>query len=176
VTALRVVAAGVMALVLQGLLTRLVGAPSMRVDLGLVAVVWIALRFGRVPGLLGGTLVGLGQDALGGGILGLAGLAKSVAGFATGIIGTQFIVTQTVSRLMVFVGATLLHALVFVGLSTLLGLKTPPDPSLDVAIQSLSNAVVGLFLFQVFELTPGARALWRARRERLKRRQKRRYH
>ena len=97
-TALRVVAAGVMALVLQGLMTRLLGAPSMRVDFGLVAVVWIALRFGRVPGLLGGTLVGLGQDALGGGILGLAGLAKSVAGFATGIVGTQFIVTQTVPR------------------------------------------------------------------------------
>ena len=172
-TALRVVAAAVLALVLQGLLTRLLGAPSMRVDFGLVAVIWIALRFGRVPGLLGGTLVGLGQDALGGGILGLAGLAKSVAGFATGIVGTQFIVTQTVPRFMVFLGATLLHALVFVGLSMLLGLKTPPQPYLDVAVQGVSNAAIGVLVFKVAEFTPGARVRWRALRER---RQKRRYH
>jgi rod shape-determining protein MreD len=145
----------------------------MRVDFGLVAVVWIALRFGRVPGLLGGTLVGLGQDALGGGVLGLAGLAKSVAGFATGIVGTQFIVTQTVPRFMIFLGATLLHALVFVGLSTLLGLKTPPDPLLDVAIQGLSNAAIGLFVYQMIERTPGARVRWYAY---LERRQKRRYY
>jgi len=173
VTALRVLAAVVTALVLQGLLTRLLGAPSMRVDFGLVAVVWIALRFGRVPGLLVGTLVGLGQDALGGGILGLAGLAKCVAGFATGIVGTQFIVTQTVPRLMVFLGATLLHALVFVGLSMLLRLKMPPDPFLDVAIQGVSNAAIGLFVFQMLEFTPVARVRWRAYRAR---RQKRRYH
>ena len=171
--ALRVVAVGVLALVLQGLLTRLLGAPLMRVDFGLVAVVWIALRFGRVPGLLGGTLVGLGQDALGGGILGLAGLAKSVAGFATGIVGTQFIVTQTVSRFMVFLGATLLQALVFIGLSMLLGLKTLPRPFLDVAVQGLSNAVIGLVVFQLIELAPGARERWRAYGER---RKKRRYH
>ena len=172
-TALRVVGAVVMALVLQGLLTRALGAPSMRVDFGLVAVVWIALRFGRVPGLLGGTLVGLGQDALGGGILGLAGLAKSVAGFATGVASTQFIVTQTAPRFLVFLGATLLHAGVFVGLSMLLGLKTSVRPYLDVSIQGLSNAAIGVLVFRLLEVSPGARERWRARRER---RQKRRYH
>jgi len=173
VTALRVVAAVVVALVIQGLLTRVLGAPSMRVDFGLVAVVWIALRFGRVPGLLGGTLVGLGQDALGGGVLGLAGLAKCVAGFATGVTGTQFIVTQTLPRFLVFLGATLLCAVVFVGLSMLLGLRVSSQPYLDVSIQGVSNAAIGVLVFKLVELSPGARDRWRARRER---RQKRRYH
>jgi len=173
VTALRVAAAVLTALVLQGLLTRALGAPSLRVDFGLVAVVWIALRHGRVAGLLGGTLVGLGQDALGGGILGLAGLSKSVAGFATGFVGTQFIVTQTLPRFMVFLGATLLHASIFVGLSMLLGLRASPNPYLDVALQGASNAAIGVLVFKLFEISPGARVRWRARRER---RQKRRYH
>jgi len=173
VTALRVILAAAVALVAQGLLTRLLGSPSMRVDLGLVAVVWIALRFGRVAGLLGGTLIGLCQDAMGGGILGLAGLTKSVAGFATGVAGTQFIVTQTASRFMVFVAATALNASLSLGLTGLLGLEIPAQPFLDISLQGLANAVLGVLIFKVFEVSPGARERWRARRER---RQKRRYH
>ncbi len=172
-TALRVVLAAAVALVAQGLLTRMLGAPSLRVDLGLVAVVWIALRFGRVAGLLGGTLVGLCQDAIGGGILGLAGLTKSVAGFATGVAGTQFIVTQTVSRFMVFLAATALNASLHIGLAGLLGLKIPGEPFLDISLQGLANAVIGVLIFKTLEVSPGARERWRARRER---RQKRRFH
>ena len=146
----------------------------MRVDLGLVAVVWIALRFGRVPGLLGGTLVGLGQDALAGGILGLARPREDAwPDSPTGIVGTQFIVTQTVPRFMVFLGATGLHALVFVGLSMLLGLKVAERPLLDVTLQAVANAVIGILVFKLFEFMPGARERWRARRER---RQERRFH
>jgi rod shape-determining protein MreD len=172
VTALRVLAAAVAALVVHGLLTRLLGDPSMRVDLGLVAVVWTALRYGRVPGLFSGALVGLGQDALGGGIIGLAGLSKCVCGFLTGIVGTQFIVTQTIPRFLVFVGATALNALLFMGLSVLLGLRHYDRPYLDVALQGLGNAVIGVLVFEAIEFLPGARERWRARRER---RKKRRY-
>jgi rod shape-determining protein MreD len=173
VTALRVLAAALAALVAQGLLTRLVGEPAMRVDFGLVAVVWMALRLGRVPGLLGGTLVGLGQDALSGGVLGIAGLSKSVVGFLTGIAGTQFIVTQTISRFLVFLGATALNAALYMGLSVLLGLRHYDRPYLDVAIQAGGNAVLGVLLFSAAEFLPGARERWRIRREY---RKERRYH
>lgn len=172
-TAVRVILAAVVALVAQGLLARLLGPLSMRVDLGLVAVVWIALRFGRVPGLLGGTLIGLGQDALAGGILGMTGLASSVVGFATGFAGTQFIVAQMAPRFLVFLGATALHAIVYFGLSLLLGLRIPEQVFLDVTLRALANAVIGVLVFKLFEISPGARERWRARRER---RQKRRFH
>jgi rod shape-determining protein MreD len=172
VTALRVLAAAIVALVLHGLLTRLIGDASVRVDLGLVAVVWTALRFGRVPGLFSGTLVGIGQDALGGGVLGIAGLAKSVCGFVTGAIGTQFIVNQTIPRFLVFLGATALNATLFMGLSVVLGLRHYDRPYFDVAIQGLGNAVVGVLVFKAIEFLPGGRERWRQRRER---RQKRRY-
>ncbi|MEK6631495.1 MAG: rod shape-determining protein MreD, partial [Acidobacteriota bacterium] len=63
-TALRVVAAIVVALILQSVVARLVGNGQVPVDLVLVSVVSTALLYGRVAGLLGGSLAGLAQDAL----------------------------------------------------------------------------------------------------------------
>lgn len=162
-TALRVVLVVAIALVFQSLLTRLLGDASLGTDLVLVAVVWTALRFGRVAGLLGGTLAGLAQDALGGGILGIGGLAKSVSGFVTGLVGTQFIVTQPLPRFLVFLGATAINGALFMGLYELLGLRHYERPYLPVAIQALANAVIGVLVFEAIEFLPGARERWRAR-------------
>ena len=170
-TALRAVAFVLAALVLQSVLARAVGSGAM--DLGLVAVVSVALLHGRVSGLLAGTLAGLVQDGLGDGVLGMSGLGKSVAGFLTGVAGTQFIVTQTVSRFGVFLGATVVDRALFIGLSVLLGLRRYDRPYVDVAFQGITNAVIGVLLFQAIESLPAARERWRLM---LERRQKRRYH
>ena len=83
---------------------------------------------GRSPGLVTGTIGGLIQDALSSGILGMGGLAKTLVGFAAGQFGTQFIVTATVPRLLVFAAAPRsLHAALFMGLYMLLGLRSFPD-------------------------------------------------
>ena len=68
------------------------------------------------------------QDALSSGILGIGGLAKTMVGFAAGVLGTQFIVTAPLSRFVVFVLATILHAAVFMGLYILLDLRQFPTP------------------------------------------------
>jgi hypothetical protein len=60
------------------------------------------------------------QDALSSGVIGIGGLAKTLVGFLAGIIGTQFIVAQSLPRFVVFFGATVLHAVVFMGLYVLL--------------------------------------------------------
>ena len=98
-----------MALVLQTTITGTV-LRVLPVDLVLVVVVAAALAFGPVTGLLAGTVGGLIQDALSSGILGMGGLAKTLVGFAAGRFGTQFIVTATVPRLLVFAAATVAHA------------------------------------------------------------------
>ena len=65
---------------------------------------------------------GLVQDSLSSSVIGIGGLAKTIVGFLAGIIGSQFIVAQSLPRFVVFFGATVLHAIVFMGLYVLLDL------------------------------------------------------
>ena len=150
---LAVVLALALALVLQTSLTGLVRG-AVPVDLVLVVVVAAALAFGPVTGVAAGTVGGLLQDALSSGILGMGGLAKTLVGFAAGRFATQFIVTATVPRLVVFAAATAAHALLFMGLYTLLGLRSFPDPAAAVAIQAVGNAVIGVVGVRAVEAIP----------------------
>jgi rod shape-determining protein MreD len=156
------------ALALQTTLSRYVRGTA-AVDLVLVAVVYVALTSGPVSGLLTGSFAGLVQDALSTGVIGIGGLAKTVVGFLSGIIGTQFIVAQPVPRFLVFFGATLLHAVVFMGLYILLDLRQFDPPYTAVAGQAAGNAAVGVVTFQLVELLPGAVERRRASKGRLRR-------
>jgi len=102
-------------------------------------------------------------------VLGIGGLAKTVVGFLTGIIGTQFIVAQPFSRFVVFVAATVLHAVVFIGLYVLLDLRQFGTPYGAVAGQAVGNAVVGVVAFQLSEFLPGVVERRRSQRARIRR-------
>jgi rod shape-determining protein MreD len=158
-----------LAVALQTTLARFVIRGLVAVDLVLVAVVYVALTSGPVTGLLTGTFAGLVQDALTTGVVGIGGLAKTVVGFVAGIIGTQFIVTQPLPRFVVFFGATVVHAIIYVGLYVLLDLRHFGTPVAAVAGQATGNAVVGVVAFQLVELLPGAVERRRAAKTRLRR-------
>ena len=125
ITALAVV----VAVLAQGQLGGALVLGTTPLDLGLIAVVYIALTSGPTVGLLAGMCAGLAQDALGGGIIaskgaiiGIGGLANTVVGFLVGQASTQFIVTGALPRFVAFFGSTVLHAVIFMGLYELLGL------------------------------------------------------
>jgi rod shape-determining protein MreD len=165
-----VVAATALAIAVQTTLARFVIRGTVAVDLVLVVVVYAALASGAVTGMLTGTFAGLLQDTLSsGGVVGIGGLAKTIVGFLAGIVATQFIVAQPLPRFVVFFGATLLHALVFMGLYELLGLRDFGTPYAAVAGQALGNAIVGVLAFQVAELLPGAVERRRMGKSRLRR-------
>ena len=157
------------ALALQTTLTRFIVRGTVAIDLGLVVVVYVALVSGPVTGLLSGAAAGLAQDALSSGIIGIGGLAKTLVGFLTGVIGQQFIVARPIPRFVVFVAATLLHALVFIGLYVLLDLRQFGSPYAAIAGQAAGNAVVGVVAFQLVELLPGALERRKAQRSRIRR-------
>ena len=149
-----------MALALQTTLARFVVGGTAAVDLVLVAVVYVALTSGPVTGMVSGCVVGLIQDALSSGIIGVGGLAKLIVGFVVGVIGQQFIMTSALPRLVMFLGATALHAAVFLGLywgmNAALNVPMFPVSWKALAGQGLGNALVGIVAFAIIERMPGA--------------------
>ena len=128
---------------------------STAIDLVLIVVVYVAIKSGPVTGLLAGTVAGLIQDSLGPGIVGIGGLAKTIVGFLSGVLGTQFIVTAPLPRFLLVIVATALHAAIFIGLYRLLNLDQFPAPYSSIVGQAFGNAFVGVVAFQMIEWFPG---------------------
>lgn len=142
------------ALALQSTIAGLTLKGATAVNLVLVAVVYVALAFGPVTGLLAGTAGGLAQDALAGGVVGIGGLTKTLVGFLVGVLGTQFIVSQWLPRLVTFLAATVLHELCFHALYALVEGRPFSIDWRSVGIQAAVNAVIGTMAFAVVEQGP----------------------
>jgi len=168
--ALFVVGSLVLALVLQTTMAQMLVRGTAALDLVLVVVVYVGLTSGPTTGLLAGSLAGLAQDALSSGVIGIGGLAKTVVGYLTGIVGTQFIVQRPIPRFVVFLASTVLHAAIFMGTYELLGVRRFGFPYGGVLSQGAVNGLVGVVAFQAIELLPGAVERRAANRGRLKRR------
>jgi rod shape-determining protein MreD len=169
-TGLAVIGTLMLALVLQTTMAQMLVRGTAALDLVLVVVVYVGLTMGPTTGLLAGALAGLAQDALSSGIIGIGGLAKTVVGYVTGIVGTQFIVARPLPRFVVFVVATVVHAAIFMGAYELLGARRFGFPYGGVLSQGAVNGLVGVIAFQAIELLPGAVERRAANRGRLKRR------
>jgi rod shape-determining protein MreD len=167
VKVLGVLIALALALALQTTLTRFLVDGTVALDLVLVVVVYVALKSGPVNGMLAGSFAGIVQDALSSGVIGVGGLAKSIVGFLVGAIGQQFIVTATLPRLVMFMAATAVHAVVFMGFYVLVGSRSFPSPWAAISSQALGNAAVGMVMFTIIESLPGV-----VERRRLSRRPK----
>jgi rod shape-determining protein MreD len=152
------------ALALQATLSRLLIGGTIAVNLVLIAVVYLALAYGPVTGLLAGMAGGLAQDALAGGIVGIGGLSKTLVGFFVGVLGAQFIVSQSRPRLGMLFSATLVHDVVFEALRALIESRGFAPHYSAALIQAAVNAAIGVFAFQIVENGPGFLARRRARR------------
>jgi rod shape-determining protein MreD len=144
------------ALVLQTTLSGLMVGGTIGVNLVLVAIVYLALAYGPVTGMLAGTIGGLTQDALAGGIVGIGGMSKTIIGFAVGVLGAQFNLTSTVPRLVMFVAATFVHELMFEGLHALMGGRPFALQYSATLVQALVNGLVGVTAFLIVERGPEA--------------------
>ena len=139
------------ALVLQSTIAGLTLDGARMVNLVVVAVVYVALLYGPVAGLLAGTAGGLVQDALGGGVVGIGSLSKTVIGFLSGVLGARFIVSQWLPRLVMFVGATAVHELCFQALFAVVEARPFRLAYRPVMTQAVVNGMVGLAAFFVVE-------------------------
>jgi rod shape-determining protein MreD len=156
------------ALALQSTLAGASIGGGVLVNLVLVVVVYSALAFGPVAGLLAGSAGGLAQDALAGGVIGIGGFSMTLVGFMVGVLGAQFIVSQPFPRLIMFVGATILHELCFHALYALAEVRAFRFELTSVLTQAALNGLIGILAFQVVETGPGLLQRRRARGATLK--------
>lgn len=159
------------ALALQTTLAGLTIRGASVVNLVLVAVVYVALAYGPVRGLLAGTAGGLAQDALAGGIVGIGGLSKTLVGFFVGVLSAQFIVSQPLPRFVMFIGATLVHELCFQAVYALVESRGFSMQYSAVLTQAVINGVIGIMAFEVVEEGPRLMQGRRSRQSSLSRRQ-----
>jgi rod shape-determining protein MreD len=142
------------ALLLQSTIAGMSFTAGSRVNLVLVAVIYVGLAYGAVTGMLAGCVGGLVQDAIAGGIVGIGGLSKTIVGFFVGVLGAQFIVSTPVPRFLMFFGASLVHELCFQALYALVEARGIRLQLSGALIQALVNGAVGISAFLLVERGP----------------------
>ena len=89
-----------------------------------------------------------------GGIIGIGGFSKTLVGFIVGFLGAQFIVSQTVPRFVMFVGATVLHEACFQALYSVVEARPFRLVYSAVFTQAAINGLIGIIAFMLVERGP----------------------
>jgi len=116
----------------------------------LITIYFALLRRSKVFAIGLGTVLGLLQDALSHGFVGIFGMAKALIGYLAASANVKFDLEQFVPRLM-FAGILIfLHSLFLAGLERLL-LERPMPHLLEMLSALLVNLALGLVVFQVLD-------------------------
>jgi rod shape-determining protein MreD len=140
-------------------------------DIVLVGVVFAALNWGPVAGMLAGSAGGLAQDLLSNDVVGTGGLVKTIIGFVVGTLGAQFVVARPAGRVALLAAASVLHRVLLIGLIALIDQRWPPVSEGAILGETLLNSVCGLIAFQLGESLPNLASRRSSRRSGFRRRE-----
>ncbi len=130
------------ALLVQTAIVRMVASEELPTDLVLIVVIFAALSRGRVAGLWTGTVGGLLQDMLSGGVIGISGLAKSITGVLVGMAGSRFIIDTVWQHLVMIVLASAFHTVSVLGVYALVG-AAPAATATFVLSRAAAEGLLG---------------------------------
>lgn len=139
------------ALVLQAWLPRILGRFAY-FDLPLLVVLYFSLiRRHPIHGTLLGAVLGVLQDGLTQGAIGIHGVANTVCGFLAASLGVRFVVENALLRVAMNFVFTLVAELLVVFVTTgVLGLEMHWNLLTQVLVAA-GNAVIGLVLFPLLD-------------------------
>jgi rod shape-determining protein MreD len=117
----------------------------------LITIYFALLRRDKVFGISLGTLLGLLQDALSHGYIGIFGISKAITGYLAAFASARFELESLASRTMLAGVFVLIHNLCLAGLQHALLEAPPPFHMLDAASAILVNVALGLIVFQILD-------------------------
>jgi len=117
----------------------------------LVTIYFAVVRRNKVFAIGLGTGLGLLQDALSNGYIGIFGMAKALIGYLAASASVKFELDDVVARLALTALLVPVHSLVLLALQRALLEVPPPFQPLEMASGVLVNVGLGLVLFQVLD-------------------------
>jgi rod shape-determining protein MreD len=121
-------------------------------DFPLLVVIYFGLmRRDRVYGIAFGTGIGLLQDALSHGFIGIYGIAKAIAGYLAATASTRFELDSLVARTILTGVFVMVHNLCLVALQHALLEAPPPFQPIASTSAVLVNVALGLIIFQILD-------------------------
>jgi rod shape-determining protein MreD len=129
---------------IQTTLLRLVEISGVRPDLITIAIVFIGYQYPRGKSVLAGGLLGLAQDVLSGGIIGMNMFSKGLIGFSVVFLKESVILENIFSQFFLIAGATVLEGLTFQFLSSVFPMiQAAGGFWKDVTVLAIYNGAVG---------------------------------
>jgi len=96
-------------LILQSTVVPHIAIMSVKPDLPLLALFYMSIRFGMMPGVFVGFFLGLGHDLFSSALLGQNALAMSVVGFISGIFNERVMRLDPVMRTVLIIAVFLVN-------------------------------------------------------------------
>jgi len=149
---LAVLGTAFLALVLQAFLPKYLPRASEWLELPLLVTLYFGLsRRNPATGLLLGTSIGLLQDAVSGGFIGLFGIAKTFVGYGASSLGARIDVEHPIARLVLTFLFFHLHQIVLALCHRLLMGEPEAFFSLALLMAAIINASISLVLFPLLD-------------------------
>ncbi len=117
----------------------------------LIAIYFALMRRDKLFGIALGTVLGLLQDALSHGFIGIFGIAKAITGYLAANASTSFELESLLPRAVLTAVFVLTHNLCVFALQHALLDSAPPIRLLDTATAVLVNVSLGLIIFQILD-------------------------
>ncbi|MCP3961923.1 MAG: rod shape-determining protein MreD [bacterium] len=163
---LRFVVGLICATLLQALGLRFFSHFSLVIDPFLILVVYHSLDSTPAWSSIGGSVAGLAQDALSGGLYGLHGFANTLVGYASARLQQRLVIQQPAQVGLLFILAAAFQLAVLASLQFLLvsGAELPDLGTMTARM--ISSGVLGTALYVLARNSRDWGARWRARRSR----------
>ena len=141
-----------LALLLQAFLPKYIPRAGEWLELPLLVTLYFGLsRRNPATGLLLGTVIGLLQDAVSGGFIGLFGIAKTFVGYGASSIGARIDVEHPIARFVLTFLFFHFHQIILALSHRLLVGEAAPFFSLSLLFAALINASIALVLFPLLD-------------------------